>query len=57
MRIKITGYLELEDDQIDENSPTGLTSEAYDAITADIGSGPTYKIADLEDIETEIAED
>lgn len=54
MRIKITGYLELEDHQIDESSPTGLTAEAYDEITADMGTGPTYKIADLEDIETEI---
>jgi len=56
MRIKITGYLELEDDQIDENSPTGMTAQAYDEITADMGRA-TYKIADLEDIETEIAED
>lgn len=56
MRIKITGYLELDDDQIDETSLTGMTNEAYDEITADMGKA-TYKIADLEDIETEVVED
>ena len=29
MRIRVTGYLEPEDDEIDESDPTGLTEEAF----------------------------
>ena len=29
-RIKVTGYLDIEDDEFDPDHPMGLTSEAYD---------------------------
>ena len=29
MRIKVTGYLEIEDDEFDSESDTGLTEEAF----------------------------
>ena len=33
MRIKVTGYFEPEDDEIDEDDDTGLTEEAFERYT------------------------
>lgn len=52
MRIKITGYIEPEDDETDVNSPDGLTSAAYDDLIAGL-SGRPLQVSDLEDVEVE----
>ena len=52
-RIKITGYLEVDDDQVDLGNPVGLTEEAFLDIAYDeYGTSP--KVSDLEDIDTEL---
>lgn len=49
-RVKVTGYLNIEDDQADPESPTGLTEEAYLDLAADeMGGSP--KLCELEDID------
>lgn len=53
-RIKITGYVNIEDDEIDPNSPTGMTEEAYLDYVAD-ENGTGLKVADLMDVEVEQA--
>lgn len=53
-RVKITGYLNLEDDEVDRNSPTGMTEEAYLDIVAD-ENGAGLKLAELSSIEVKRA--
>jgi hypothetical protein len=53
MRIKVTGYFEPEDHELDAADPTGLTSEAYDRlITGE--DGRSLSLMDLEDLEVEV---
>lgn len=54
MRIKITGYYDLDDDQTDAADRTGMTSAAYDdLITGE--SGQSLTLMDLEDVDVEQA--
>lgn len=52
-RIQITGYYTPDDDERDENSPTGLTAEAFDRIIYS-SDGTGTPISDLEDVEVEV---
>lgn len=53
-RVKITGYVDVEPDEHDPDSPTGLTEEAYvDLISDENGTG--LKVADLMGVEVERA--
>jgi hypothetical protein len=47
--VKITGYLEVDDNELDESSSTGLTAEAYKKYTVK----QSIAIDDLEDIDVE----
>lgn len=51
-RVKVTGYLDLEDGQEDESSPTGLTEDAFVSIVHN-EDGRSPRISDLEDVDTE----
>lgn len=53
-RIKITGYLEVEDSEFDGSHESGLTAEGYDNL---IGNGDVAppSLSSLEDLETEPA--
>lgn len=54
MRVKITGYLELEEHEVDADSPTGMTEEAFiDYIHNERGNSP--RVSDLEDVDVEVA--
>ncbi len=56
VRIKVTGYYEPDDAEIDTTGPTGLTEEAYlTRIVDEYGTG--IKVADLTDTEIEWEED
>jgi hypothetical protein len=56
IRIQVTGFYEPDPDEIDEASPTGLTSEAFDNRIYD-GLGTGIKVADLTDVELEMVDD
>jgi hypothetical protein len=53
MRIKISGYITVDDDQRDPDSPTGLTEEAYLVNIAD-ETGTGLKVADLDEVEVRV---
>jgi hypothetical protein len=55
-RIQITGFFEPDDDEIDEDSSTGLTEEAYLRHVVD-EDGTGLKVADLTDVEIEVVDD
>lgn len=48
-RIKVTGYLEVPDDEADRDHSTGLTEEAYLRYTDELGA--------LDDLDFELADD
>lgn len=51
-RVKITGYVNVEDNEFDAGDPTGLTEDAYmDLISDENGTG--LKVVDLLDVEVE----
>ena len=58
-RIKVTGYLnpaDMDPDEVDLNHPSGLTEKGDEAVTSVFSDTP-YKIADLEDINTELVDE
>jgi hypothetical protein len=52
-RIKITGYYTPEPDELDPDSASGVTEEAYLQFVAGDG-GPALKLSDLEDVDLEV---
>lgn len=50
-RVKIVGYLHIDDDQVDEDDATGVTEEAHLLITTGDGPGFAPHIYDMEDVE------
>ena len=53
-RIKITGYLEIEPEEVDTNDRSGLTAAAYDDI---LGPESLHRLSALEDPESELVEE
>lgn len=47
--VKVTGLLDVDDENIDKNDPTGLSQEAYEKVLRMFPS--------LQDIDTELVED
>ena len=52
-RVKITGYLDVDDEDIDLNSPAGLTEEAFTSIVCN-EDGRSPRVSDMEDVDTEL---
>jgi len=51
-RVKITGYLNIEDDEHDPTDKTGMTAEAYEKLAMD-SEGTAPQISDLDDLTVE----
>lgn len=54
-KVKVTGYLNISEEQMDPDDATGVTEEAHILIVAGDGPGFPPHIYDLEDIEVEKA--
>ena len=54
-KVKVTGYLHIDEDQMDPDDATGVTEDAHMLITTGDGPGIPPHIYDLEDIEVEKA--
>jgi hypothetical protein len=52
MRVKITGYIETDQKELDPDTPTGLDPTTYRQLTKPSAKG-AVKVADLEDLSLE----
>jgi hypothetical protein len=53
-RIKVTGYFDVEDYEVDRHNSTGLTAEAYGDY---ISGGSPLGLDDLDDLQTRLIEE
>lgn len=55
-RLKITGYADVDEQDVDRQDKSGLTQEAYEGIAGIDPEHDLYqlKVSDLEDLETEL---